>query len=78
MIKGSSSKCMEKVAKYFNYDVANLVALEVIEDLNAIIDIWGEEETLETTGEMLKIPFHRLKSEFPKLPKDKEYLPYCT
>jgi thiamine biosynthesis protein ThiI len=62
-------------------DVANLAAVEVIADLSSdeyiVIDIRGEEETLETSKETLNIPFHRLKSEFPKLAKDKEYLLYC-
>jgi thiamine biosynthesis protein ThiI len=26
---------------------------------------------------VLKIPFHKLKTEFKKLPKEKEYLLYC-
>jgi len=62
-------------------DVSNLAAVEVVKDLNAadyvVIDIRGEKETLETNSETINIPFHRLKSEFPKLPKDKEYLLYC-
>ena len=62
-------------------DVANLAAVEVIEDLGSkeytVIDIRAEDECIETTSETIKIPFHRLKSEFPKLPKDKEYLLYC-
>ena len=62
-------------------DVANLAAVEVVADLSSddyiVIDIRGEEETLETSKETLNIPFHRLKSEFPKLAKDKEYLLYC-
>ncbi len=62
-------------------DVANLAAVEVVEDLNSkeyvVIDIRAEDECIETTSETIKIPFHRLKSEFPKLPKNKEYLLYC-
>ncbi|QSZ41747.1 tRNA 4-thiouridine(8) synthase ThiI [Sulfurimonas aquatica] len=62
-------------------DVANLAAVEVVEDLSekdyVVIDIRAEDESIELTCETLKIPFHRLKSEFPKLPKDKEYLLYC-
>ena len=62
-------------------DVANLAAVEAIADLSSddyiVIDIRGEDETLETSKETLNIPFHRLKSEFPKLAKDKEYLLYC-
>ena len=62
-------------------DVANLAAVEVVEDLDSgaytVIDIRGESDTIEIKNETLNIPFHRLKSEFPKLPKDKEYLLYC-
>ena len=62
-------------------DVANLAAVEVVKDLTTaeytVIDIRGEAEAIETNSETLNIPFHRLKSEFPKLPKDKEYLLYC-
>ncbi len=62
-------------------DVNNLKAVEVIQDLTlgnfVVIDIREEEECLQTSCESMKIPFHKLKSEFPKLPKDKEYLLYC-
>ncbi len=62
-------------------DVANLEAVEVIQDLTTqkytVIDIRAEDETIETNSETLNIPFHRLKSEFPKLPQNKEYLLYC-
>ena len=62
-------------------DVANLAAVEVVDDLNTgeytVIDIRGESDTIETSSETLNIPFHRLKSEFVKLDKEKEYLLYC-
>ena len=62
-------------------DVANLKAVEVVEKLDAgnyvVIDIRAEDECIETSCETIKIPFHRLKSEFNKLPQDKEYLLYC-
>ena len=62
-------------------DVNNLKAVEVVQDLTqgdfVVIDIREEEECLQTSGESMKIPFHKLKTEFPKLPKDKEYLLYC-
>ncbi len=62
-------------------DVTNLAAVEVVKDLDSgdyvVIDIRAEEECLETSAQTIKIPFHRLKSEFPKLPKEKEYLLYC-
>ncbi|MFK5937347.1 MAG: tRNA uracil 4-sulfurtransferase ThiI [Sulfurimonas sp.] len=62
-------------------DVNNLKAVEVVHDLNSdnfvVIDIREENECIKTSCENIKIPFHKLKSEFPKLPKDKEYLLYC-
>jgi len=61
-------------------DVTNNTAIEVVHDLNdeyVVIDIRAEDECIETSCESIKIPFYRLKSEFKKLPKDKEYLLYC-
>ena len=62
-------------------DISNLAAVEVVKELDAVeyivIDIRGESEAIETECETLNIPFHRLKSEFPKLPTDREYLLYC-
>jgi len=62
-------------------DVANAANIEVISDLGTgeyvVIDIRAEDECIETSGESIKIPFHKLKTEFKKLPQDKEYLLYC-
>jgi len=61
-------------------DVTNNTAIEVVTELNdnlVVIDIRTEDECIETSCESIKIPFHRLKTEFKKLPKDKEYLLYC-
>lgn len=62
-------------------DVANTATIEVISDLNTgkytVIDIRAEEACIETDGRNIKIPFHKLKTEFKKLPQDKEYLLYC-
>ena len=63
-------------------DVTNTAPVEVIQDLNSddnyvVIDIRTEEDCIETSCESIKIPFHKLKTEFKKLPKDKEYLLYC-
>ncbi len=62
-------------------DVSNLAPIEVINDVSSgdfvVIDIRGEDECIETSCESIKIPFHKLKTEFNKLPKDKEYLLYC-
>ncbi len=62
-------------------DVSNLAAIEVVSDLDSgdyvVIDIRAEDECIQTSCESIKIPFHKLKTEFDKLPKDKEYLLYC-
>jgi thiamine biosynthesis protein ThiI len=62
-------------------DINKLAAVEVVHDLdpekNVVIDIRTEEDCIETSCPCIKIPFHQLKSEFEKLPKDKEYLLYC-
>ncbi len=62
-------------------DVANSASIEVISDLNTgeyvVIDIRAEDGCIETSCESIKIPFHKLKTEFKKLPQDKEYLLYC-
>lgn len=62
-------------------DIANSAPIEVIHDLSSgeyvVIDIRAEEECIETTCESIKIPFHKLKTDFKKLPQDKQYLLYC-
>jgi len=61
-------------------DVTTNTAIEVVQELESgmvVIDIRAEEGCIETSGESIKIPFHKLKSEFKKLDKNKEYLLYC-
>jgi thiamine biosynthesis protein ThiI len=62
-------------------DVANTANIEVISDLSSgkyvVIDIRAEDDCVQTSCESIKMPFHKLKSEFKKLPQDKEYLLYC-
>jgi thiamine biosynthesis protein ThiI len=61
-------------------DVTNNTDIEVVSELNddvVVIDIRAEDACIETSCESIKIPFHRLKSEFKKLPQNKEYLLYC-
>jgi thiamine biosynthesis protein ThiI len=62
-------------------DVASAAPVEVVHDLDSdkyvVIDIRAEEECIETLCESIKIPFHKLKTEFKKLPQEKEYLLYC-
>ena len=62
-------------------DITESAPIEVISSLDSgdyvVIDIRGEEETIETSYETLNIPFYKLKTNFKKLPQDKEYLLYC-
>ena len=61
-------------------DVTTNTAIEVVQELEPdmiVIDIRAEEGCIETSGTSIKIPFHKLKSEFKKLDKNKEYLLYC-
>ena len=61
-------------------DVTKNTAIEVINKLNdefVVIDIRPEDDCIETSCQSIKIPFYKLKTEFKKLPKDKEYLLYC-
>jgi len=62
-------------------DVNTLEAVEVVHDVTAdeyvIIDIREDTECIQAPCKTLQIPFHKLKSEFMKLPQDKEYLLYC-
>ncbi len=73
-------------AEYIYVDevIANVndhAAVEVVHDLDSddyvVIDIRAEGECIETPCESVKIPFHKLKTEFKKLAKDKKYLLYC-
>ena len=61
-------------------DVTTNTAIEVVQELEPdmiVIDIRAEEGCIETSLECIKIPFHKLKSEFKKLDRNKEYLLYC-
>ena len=62
-------------------DIENLQAVSVVNDISdgeyTIIDIRPEDECIEAACKSIKIPFHKLKTEFKKLPKDKKYLLYC-
>ena len=61
-------------------DVTTNSAIEVVRNLQddmVVIDIRAENECIETSVKSIKIPFHKLKTEFKKLPQDKEYLLYC-
>lgn len=62
-------------------DVTQSAPVEIVKDLDpakhVVIDIRAEDACIETPCETIKIPFHKLKTRFPKLPKGKEYLLYC-
>lgn len=62
-------------------DVNEIGQMEVISDLSTgnytVVDIRQSADCISTSVETLKIPFYKLKTEFPKLPQDKQYLFYC-
>ncbi len=62
-------------------NITQSAPVEIVKEIdpakNVVIDIRAGEECIESPCKTLKIPFHKLKTEFPKLPKDKEYLLYC-
>ena len=61
-------------------NVTNNAPVEVVSELtdnHVVIDIRENEECIKTSCKTIQIPFHKLKSEFKKLPQDKEYLLYC-
>lgn len=62
-------------------DVSSIAQVEVISDISCgdytIIDIRQGDECIENCCETIKIPFYKLKKEFEKLPKEKQYLLYC-
>ncbi len=63
-------------------DISNNISkIPIISDISSgdyvVIDIRQGEQCISTSCETLKIPFHKLKNEFKKLPKNKKYLFYC-
>jgi len=62
-------------------NVTSHAPIEIITSIEdgkyTIIDIRGEENPLQTSCETLNIPFYKLKTEFKKLPQEREYLLYC-
>ncbi len=56
---------------------APVAVVNELTDKHVVIDIRENEECIKTSCETIQIPFHKLKSEFKKLPQDKEYLLYC-
>ncbi len=62
-------------------DISDRGQMEVVSDLSTgdytIVDIRQNEECIKASCETIKIPFYKLKTEFKKLPQDKQYLFYC-
>ncbi|RXJ66416.1 tRNA 4-thiouridine(8) synthase ThiI [Halarcobacter ebronensis] len=62
-------------------DVNQIGQVEIVNDISSgnytVIDIRQNDECIKTCCETLKIPFYKLKSQFEKLPQDREYLFYC-
>jgi len=61
-------------------DLLSHAAVEVVTQPKkemVVIDIRDEEGCIETSCPSIKIPFYKLKTEFKKLDKNKEYLLYC-
>lgn len=62
-------------------EIEDIGQMEVVSDISSgkytIIDIRQSDDCIETSCETIKIPFYKLKSEFKKLPQNKEYLFYC-
>jgi thiamine biosynthesis protein ThiI len=63
-------------------DIDDMGQMEVVSDISnkdyTIIDIrQGQNKPLDVPCEVLEIPFFKLKTEFKKLPQNKEYLFYC-
>lgn len=78
-------KAVENASKIYVSDIVadinEIGKIDVVTDLSSgeytVIDIRQGDACIETSCETLKIPFHKLKNEFKKLPQDKEYLFYC-
>ncbi|RXJ90849.1 tRNA 4-thiouridine(8) synthase ThiI [Arcobacter sp. CECT 8983] len=62
-------------------DVNDIGQVDIVNDISSgeytIIDIRQNDDCIETSCETIKIPFFKLKSQFEKLPQDKQYLFYC-
>lgn len=62
-------------------DVNEIGQIEVVNDLTSdeytVIDIRQTPDCIKTSCETIKMPFYKLKTEFKKLPQDKQYLFYC-
>ena len=62
-------------------DIKEIGQVQTVSDISSgkyvIIDIRQGDECIQTPCETLKIPFYKLKTQFKKLPQEREYLFYC-
>ena len=62
-------------------DIQEIGQVQTVSDISSgkyvIIDIRQGDECIQTPCETLKIPFYKLKTQFKKLPQEREYLFYC-
>lgn len=76
-VKNAKIKNVDEIVE----DITEIGQIETISDISSgkytIIDIRQNDECIKVEAETIKIPFYKLKNEFPKLPQDKEYLFYC-
>ncbi len=75
-VKSAQKIYVDEIVK----DINEMAAVEIVhkfKDGDVVIDIRGEEETINLPTKTLNIPFYNLKKEFPKLPKETTYLLYC-
>ncbi len=75
-VKSAQKLFVDEIVQDIN-DMAAVEIVHEIKDGNIVIDIRGEEQTINLPVKTLNIPFYDLKKEFPKLPKEKTYLLYC-
>jgi len=76
-VEDSKSIYVDEIIDDITQDAPIEVVKKLESDKYVVIDIRGEEEPIETVCETLNIPFYKLKTDFKKLPQDKEYLLYC-
>ncbi|MFT7824375.1 MAG: tRNA uracil 4-sulfurtransferase ThiI [Sulfurimonas sp.] len=76
-VEKAKTICVDEIIDDVTQSAPVEVVTEPDPEKNVIIDIRTEEACVTAPCECIKIPFHKLKTEFKKLPKDKEYLLYC-
>ena len=76
-VEDSKSIYVDEIIDNITQDAPIEVVSSLDNEAYVVIDIRGEEEPIDTPCETLNIPFYKLKTDFKKLPQDKEYLLYC-